>query len=177
MLPRDILYNNEYFYNINNNKKLKCEGCLKRYNIPKIQSCGCSICSDCETEIFKNNEALAEIECSICHETYELPLTRFKINKHFNNFLDILPISVYRGGLHADAIQKLHDEKVLNENFLKEINDPKSLIIEFCNLQTNLIDIRTECLVQSINNHRDSQLEQNQFKLTKKCISFKEKLI
>ena len=28
--------------------------------------------------------------------------------------------------------------QVLNENFLKEINDPQSLIIEFCNLQTNL---------------------------------------
>ena len=91
------------------------------YNIPKIQSCGCSICSDCETEIFKNNEALAQIECSICHEKFELPLTRFKINKHLNNFLDILPISVHRGGLHADAMQKLHDVKVLNENFLKEI--------------------------------------------------------
>jgi hypothetical protein len=71
-----------------------------------------------------------------------------------------LPISVYRGGLHADAIQKLHDGKVLNENFLKEINNPQSLIIEFCNLQTNLIDIKTESLIQSINNHRDSLLEE-----------------
>ncbi len=44
-----------------------------------------------------------------------------------------LPISVYSGGLHADAMQKLHDGKVLNENFLKEINNPQSLIIEFCN--------------------------------------------
>jgi hypothetical protein len=57
----------KYYLDETIESKLRCEGCLKRYNIPKIQSCGCSICSDCEREIFKNNEALAQIECSICH--------------------------------------------------------------------------------------------------------------
>ena len=146
-------------------KKLKCIGCLKRYNIPKMQPCGCSICADCENMIFKNNEPSTEIECSICHDKYELPEKNFIINKSLNSFLNISPVSVYRGELHAYAMQKLNEGKFLTENFSKEINDSRSVIHEFCDLQTNLVDIKTECLIKSLNDHRDSLLtEINEFK-------------
>jgi hypothetical protein len=64
--------------------KLKCKSCQNRYNISKIQPCGCSICMDCETVIFKNNEVSTEIECLICHEKYELTQKSFKLNKNLN---------------------------------------------------------------------------------------------
>jgi len=150
-------------------KELKCESCQKKYNTPKLQPCGCSICIDCEKVIFSNHEVRTEIECSICHETYELPQKSFIINKSLHKLLNILPISVYRGGLHAETMRKLHDGKVLDENFTKELNDSQSVIIEFCDIQTNLVDIKTESLQVSLNNHRDTLLaEISEFKT--KCL-------
>ena len=135
--------------------KLKCESCQKKFNLPKIQPCGCSICVDCETNILKKNQISDEIECFICHEKYELAKTSFILNKCLINLLNISPISVYRGKLHAVTMQELHDSRALTENLMSEINDPKSVIIKFCELQTNAVDIRTECLMKSLSNQRD----------------------
>jgi hypothetical protein len=118
-------------------KKLKCKSCQKGYKMPKIQPCSCSICVDCEAVIFKSNEPLAEIESLICCEKYELPLKTFIHNKSLNNLLDILPTAVSRGDLHAVAMRKLHDDKVLGENYSNVINDSRKVIMELCEIQTN----------------------------------------
>jgi hypothetical protein len=150
-------------------KKLKCKSCQKRYKMPKIQPWGCSICVDCEAVIFKSNEPLAEIECLICCEKYELPLKTFILNKSLNNLLDILPTAVSRGDLHTVAMRKLHDDKVLGENYSNVINDSRKVIMELCEIQTNLVDIKTESLIKMLNNQRDSLLEQiSEFE--KKCL-------
>ena len=57
----------------------------------------------------------------------------------------------------------------MDENFSKEINDSRSVILEYCDLQKNAVDIKTECLIKTLNNHRDSLLAQiSEFKI--KCL-------
>lgn len=143
-----------YSEEIIENDILKCLGCKKKYNVPKMLQCGCSICLTCEDNLVLNNDG--RLECPICHEDFEKPMNGFPIIKSLQKFiLEKTPSSVYREHLHDKTMRKLNHIKLLTINFRDEMNRSESIIKDHCDAQKNMVDLKTESVIETINNQRD----------------------
>lgn len=93
------------FYDKDNvDTHLKCENCKKRYDLPKVLTCGEVICEACLNNL-KNVCDANQIKCPYCNDVHTIPKNGFPMQKVILSLLKIQPLKKFRGIL----IEELHD--------------------------------------------------------------------
>jgi hypothetical protein len=105
---------------------LKCPGCEKTFEVPKLLPCGNKICQVCENEMKLIVNQPKQVKCMICKEKHVKPNGGFPVDVSLQKLISLKPVEIYRGEVHKKAqstINKLNQSLgELNEN-LKNSNN------------------------------------------------------
>jgi hypothetical protein len=109
---------------------LNCKNCNKRFDLPRLLTCGEVICETCLNNIKNVCNVTDEIKCPFCCNVHNMPKNGFPIQKVLMNLLKIEPLNNFRGVLveelddaTKELSQRLNVLNMLNENSKNKIKE------------------------------------------------------
>ena len=127
---------------------LLCQNCEGRLDMPKILSCGETICSLCETSIQIKDRMF---DCLVCKEKHKMPKNGLINDKIAMKMLSIEATKVSRGTAY-NLLLKLLDEIHKKRNLIKlGIENSSDLITEYCMNLRNEVQLTAEEAISQIN--------------------------
>jgi hypothetical protein len=134
-------------------EKLCCCKCKIKFDVPKCIPCGHFICFKCENEYSTKNSTVHV--CSICLCEHQIPKDGFPIAELLVELMELVPVKVYRGELHAKTSELIIDLDKTIENFGDKMKNSEEIIRNYIDSLRNSVDLATESKIDQLNKHRD----------------------
>jgi hypothetical protein len=131
-----------------------CGKCKTIFDDPRSLPCGECICNKCILNEI-DNERMNEFNCFCCGEMHNVPKNGFPFCKPMLSLLQIKPQGEIKFNVWEEFKTQLKQMKdnldSLNSNF--KLSD--EIVNEHCEMVKNQIEIRTESLIQKIENYKE----------------------
>jgi hypothetical protein len=137
------------FFDKNNlDDALLCQQCEGRLDVPKILSCGKTICSFCVSSLIVNEN---KFDCLLCKQKHEMPINGLPNNEALLKILSVKPRRVSRGKLF-DSLQKSLNDIQKKHNFIKlGIENSNDLVKEHCIDLRSDVQLKAEEVILQVN--------------------------
>jgi hypothetical protein len=158
------------------NELLNCQQCKKRFEDPRVLSCGESICSNCLVELIGQQSVnlKGKLKCCYCTKEHVVPEEGFPTSKHLEKLLTKRPNEIYRNEMVKDFKTLLKTIKVEIKNLDDILNGGIEKIKERCSLLKHKIQMKAESRVCQINK-MSNEMQQEIDKYEIECIESFEK--
>lgn len=132
-----------------------CPICKEIYLDPKILPCGKSVCSECIPD-------QEEFECEICSQTHNTTSAELLKDDHLTSIIDqhiqLCEKDINVRSYKIKIIRKLI--KDLKEQPKSKLAECEALLDAHCSSVKNSIDLKTECMIESLRNENQNLLDQ-----------------
>jgi hypothetical protein len=147
-----------YFDHETLESELKCSFCYERFNDPRVLPCGNTCCLNC---IINERNMTNSFECKLCKDTHETnDPTKYPISHLVNNLLKKTEHKISSQFIKMGFKEEFDKFKNKTKDLIdKNFNFDKHLS-EYCETMRHQITVRTESIINCLNEHCDKMCKQ-----------------